>query len=123
MARGPFLADLVRRTGVSGCVGRDRARKTSVPGRQSQGRQGYSQSIHSRPEHTPETMLSTTSLGTTRRVSFCLLSRAWTFAVEAGVSRGSAEEETKGLPDSTPALELSNLFKRGKRRRNGRSTG
>lgn len=27
----------------------------------------------------------------------CLLSRAWTFAVEAGVSRGSAEEEMKGL--------------------------
>lgn len=121
MARGPFLAGLVRRTGVSGCVGRDRALKTSVPGRQSQGRQGYSQSIHSRPEHTPETMLSSTR--TTRRVSFCLLSRAWTFAVEAGVSRGSAEEEMKGLPDSTPALELSNLFKRGKRRRNGRSTG
>lgn len=61
MARGPFLAGLVRRTGVSGCVGRDRARKTSVPGRQSQGRQGYSQSIHSRPEHTPETMLSSTT--------------------------------------------------------------
>lgn len=36
--------------------------------------------------------------------------------MEAGVSRGSAEEEMKGLPDSTPALELSNLFKRGKRR-------
>lgn len=67
MARGPFLAGLVRRTGVSGCVGRDRALKTSVPGRQSQGRQGYSQSIHSRPEHTPETMLSSTR--TTRRVS------------------------------------------------------
>lgn len=33
--------------------------------------------------------------------------------MEAGVSRGSAGE-TKGLPDSTPALELSNLFKRGR---------
>lgn len=67
---GLFLAGLVRRTGV--------------------------ERIHLRPERTQEIMLSSCS---TTPVSFCLLSRAWTFAVEAGVSRGRAEE-TEGSPST-----------------------
>lgn len=95
---GLFLAGLVRRTGVA-VLERDRAHKRqfrAISRRAETEWQRHLQRIHLRPERTQEIMLSSCS---TTPVSFCLLSRAWTFAVEAGVSRGRAEE-TEGSPST-----------------------